>query len=81
MHVQFYEIDMVGESVTAILNACNEVDNKENVTIDICFNVSQYIEQIDTTKTSKDRLKERMEDEQIQRLKDVGVNVQYRILE
>jgi len=79
MHVQFYEIDMVGESVTAIINACNEVDNKENITIDICFNLSQYIEQIDTAKTSKLDLETRMWDEHIQPLKDLGVNVQYRI--
>jgi hypothetical protein len=79
MHVQFYEIDMVSESITAIINACNEVDNKENITIDICFNLSQFIEQIDQTKTSKADLEIRMWDEHVQRIKDVGVNLQYRI--
>ena len=58
MHVQFYEIDMVGESVTAILNACNEVDNKENVAnhtgkvvidnLDDCKNLLSYKDETTT---------------------------------
>jgi hypothetical protein len=79
MHVQFYEIELLGESIDAIINACNEVDNKENITVDICFNTSQFIETIDTSKITKEQLEYRMIDEQITRLKDLGVTVQYKV--
>lgn len=79
MHVQFYEIDMVGEAIDAIIDASENIINKENITVDICFNVSQYIETIDTNKITKQDLIQRMASEQIQRIRDLGVNVQYKL--
>jgi len=77
MHVQFYEIDMAGEAIDAIINACNTVDNKENITVDICFNVSQYIETIDLNKIHPSKLIDRFYKEQIKRLQKLGIIVQW----
>ena len=52
----FYEIDMAEEHIQSILNAIQTVDNKENIQIDLFFNISEYFEKIDTSKTSKEEL-------------------------
>ena len=38
-HVMFYEIEMISEFVESIYNAVNEVNNKENITIDLQLGV------------------------------------------
>ena len=55
-HVMFYEIDIIDEHVQSINNALDTVKNKENVTVDLYFNISEYFEKVDTTQTSKEEL-------------------------
>ena len=55
-HVMFNEIDMAEELIQSIYNALETVDNKHNVCVDLFFNISEYFERIDTSKTSKDEL-------------------------
>ena len=52
----FYEIDMAEEHIQSIVNAIETVDNKENIHIDLFFNISEYFERIDTSKTTKQKL-------------------------
>lgn len=52
----FYEIDMAEEHIQSINNALDTVDNKENVQVDLFFNISEYFEKIDTSKTNYDEL-------------------------
>jgi len=56
VHVMFYEIEMLSSYVDGLLNLLSTVDNKERVLIDFAFNVSQFFETIDTSKTSKEEL-------------------------
>ena len=39
-HIMFYEIDMAEEHIHSIINAVATVDNKENIQVDLFFNIS-----------------------------------------
>jgi len=45
-HIMFYEIEMVNEHIQSIINAIETVDNKENITVDLFYNISEYFEKI-----------------------------------
>jgi hypothetical protein len=55
-HVMFYEIELYKEFIDGLINMLDDVENKDNVTIDLCFNMSEKIEKIDYDKISKDEL-------------------------
>jgi hypothetical protein len=73
-HVMFFEVDMVGELIQSIVNAVNTVDNKENVTVEMFFNISEYFEKIDTSKISKEQLIEKFK-EALVPLKETGADI------
>jgi hypothetical protein len=45
--VMFYEIDIVEEYLNSVQRALEEVENKENVRVEIMWNMSQYFEKCD----------------------------------
>jgi hypothetical protein len=49
-HVMFYEIEMFKEYVESLIQAITDIENPQYVTFDFMFNVSQYLELIDTSK-------------------------------
>ena len=55
-HVMFFEIEMYKDFIDGLVNLLKTVENKDNVTIDLCFNMSEKIEKIDYDKISKDEL-------------------------
>ena len=75
----FYEIEMLSTYVGGLLNLLSTVDNKENIYLDFSFNTSQFFEQIDTSKTSKDNLTDRFEIE-LSKLKQLP-NLHYKIID
>ena len=79
-HIMFFEIDMIGEQTQSLINAINTVTNKENITIDYYFNMSEYFEKIDKSQISKDKLKQLFMKE-IVKLDQSGCNVTYTIYE
>jgi len=71
-HVMFYEIEIYKEYIEGLINLLETIDNKENVYIDMCFNISDKIEKIDTDKiTEEDLLLEFQKG--VQKLKDLGM--------
>jgi len=46
-HVMWFEIEMYVDFIKGMVNLLETVDNKENVTIDLCFNMLQHFEKID----------------------------------
>tara|TARA_R110000772_G_scaffold3715_1_gene13347 strand:+ start:18288 stop:19289 length:1002 start_codon:yes stop_codon:yes gene_type:complete len=79
-HVMFYEIEIYKEYIDGLINLLETIDNKKNVYLDLCFNVSDKIERIDTSKITQDILINRFQ-EGVQRLKDLGVpNVKVKII-
>lgn len=79
IHVMFYEIEMLPTYVDGLLNLLSTVDNTENVYLDFSFNISQFFEKIDTSKTSKDDLSDRFEVE-LSKLKQLP-NLHYKIID
>ena len=77
-HIMFYEIDMAEEHIQSIINTVNEVDNKENIHVDLFFNISEYFEKIDTTKTSKSELEDKFKS-LVEKLHKVCFTVSYKI--
>ena len=52
-HVMFYEIEALKDMVQSYKNAVDEIENKENVTFELFFNMSETFESIDTDQISK----------------------------
>ena len=55
-HVMWFEIEMYNDFINGMVNLLETVENKENVTIDLCFNMLQHFEKIDTDKIKKHEL-------------------------
>ena len=55
-HVMFFEIEMYKDFIDGLVNLLETVENKDNVTIDLCINMSEEIEKIDYEKISKEEL-------------------------
>ncbi len=53
----FFEIEMFKDFIDGMVNLVETVENKENVIVDLCFNLSEKLEKIDTEKIDKDELK------------------------
>ena len=56
--VQWYEVEMYEEYLDSVINAINFVDDKSKVIVDVCFYLSQNLEQIDTSLMTMDKIKE-----------------------
>ena len=52
----WFEIEMYSDFIDGMVNLLETVENKENVTIDLCFNLLQHFEKIDTEKIKKHEL-------------------------
>jgi|TARA_B100000424_G_C22938912_1_gene499589 hypothetical protein len=79
-HVMFYEIEMISEFVDSVINSCELIDNKTNVTVDLFFNMSEFFERIDETQITKKELINKFMVE-VNRLNDLGVNVTHEVYE
>jgi len=60
--VQFYEIEIIEDYIKSLRYALENVDNKENVIVDICLNMNEDLEKIDTDKITSHEIVERMDD-------------------
>ena len=71
--VQWYEVEMYEEYLDSVINAINFVDKKDKVIVDICFYLSQNLEQIDTSLMTMEKIKERFKNSE-KKLLDNGIN-------
>ena len=55
-HVMWFEIEMYADFIDGMVNLLETVENKENVTIDLCFNMLQHFEKVDYEKIKKHEL-------------------------
>ena len=53
-HVMFYEIEIYKEYIDGLINMLQNINNKENIYLDFCFNTSEHLETIDVSKISKE---------------------------
>ena len=73
-HIMFYEIDMAEDNVQSIVNVVNEVENKENITVDLFFNLSEYFERVDTDQITHSQLKDKF-NELVKMVEETGATV------
>jgi hypothetical protein len=52
-HIMWFEIEMYTDFIDGLINLLETVKNKENVTIDLCLNLSQHLETIDTNQITE----------------------------
>ena len=78
-HIMFFEIEMYKDFIDGMVNLLETVENKDNVIIDLCFNVSEQIEKIDRDKISHKELFDKF-DGGVNKIKDLGYNVNTRIV-
>ena len=60
--VQFYEIDIIKDYLLSVAHSLDNHENKENVIIDICFNMNQGLEEVDENKISMGELRDNFRD-------------------
>lgn len=79
-HIMFYEIDMVKDHIQSIVNTVNTVENKENITVHLYYNISEYFEKINREEISKKELIDKFMS-CVDAVNDTGCNVSYEIYE
>ena len=53
----WFEIEMYEDFIDGLLNLLdNDIENKENVIIDLCLNLSQHLEKLDVNKITEDKI-------------------------
>ena len=78
-HIMFFEIEMYKDFISGLVNLLETVDNKENVYIDLCFNMSQILEKIDFDKISEKELMDKFY-VGVNIIKDLGYEVSTKIV-
>ena len=73
-HVMWFEIEMFEDFVDGLINLLETVENKENVTIDLCFNLLQHFEKIDEDIVDEEYLTVQFF-EGVRRIEDLGYEV------
>ena len=76
-HIMFYEIDMITEYIDSLVQ-WDYITNKENITRDLFYNMSQYFEKMDTDKVKKHEFLIRFK-RQVARLESLGFLVEYEV--
>ena len=56
VHVMWFEIEMFQGYCDALINTLETVENPNNITIDICFNMTEVLEKIDDDKIKPEQL-------------------------
>jgi|TARA_R100000234_G_scaffold12058_1_gene6694 hypothetical protein len=78
-HVMFFEIEMYSDFIKGLVNLLETVENKENVIIDLCFNMNEVLEKIDCNKISRGELTDKFY-EGVNTIKELGYKVNTRVI-
>ena len=73
-HIMWFEIEMYKDFIDGLVNLLETVENKENVTIDLCLNLSQHLETIDTNQITEDKIIDKFNNG-VSRIKELGYDV------
>ena len=56
-NIMWFEIEMYDDFIKGMINLLdNDIENKENIYIDMCLNLSQHLEKMDTNKITEDEV-------------------------
>jgi len=62
---------MYSDFINGLINLLEQIENKENIYLDFCFNISEFFEKIDKSKISLEELHSKFDDG-IKKLKKLG---------
>jgi len=80
-NVMWFEIEMYEDFIAGMINLLdNDIENKENITIDLCLNLSQHLEKMDTDKITEQKVIEKFYNG-VDRLKELGYLVEVNQIE
>ena len=77
-HVMWFDIEMFEDFINGMINLLEPVKTKDNITIDLCFNLSEKVESIDTKQIDKNQLLAKFNNN-VNRLKKVHPNVVWKV--
>jgi len=77
-HVMWFEIEMYADFIKGMVNLLETVENTENVTIDLCFNMLQHFEKVDEDKIKKHELYVKFK-RGVATLEEMGFIVKYEV--
>jgi len=77
-HVMWFEIEMYKDFIDGMVNLLETVENKENVKIDLCFNMLEHFEKVDINQIKKHELMIKFK-KGVATLEDLGYWVNYEI--
>ena len=56
-NIMWFEIEMYKDFIDGLVNLLDtDIENKENVIIDLCLNLSQHLEKLDVSKITEDKI-------------------------
>ena len=71
-NVMWFEIEMYEDFIKGLVNLLdNDIENKENVMIDLCLNLSQHLEKLDVSKITEDKIIDKFY-KGVDRIKELG---------
>ena len=73
-HIMWFEIEMYKDFIDGMVNLLQTVENKENVTIDLCLNLSQHLETIDRNQITESDIVSKF-NKGILKLEELGYDV------
>ena len=74
-NVMWFEIEMYEDFIEGLINLLdNDIENKENVMIDLCLNLSQHLEKLDVGKITEDKIIDKFY-KGVDRIKELGYEV------
>ena len=74
-NVMWFEIEMYEDFIEGLINLLdNDIENKENVMIDLCLNLSQHLEKLDVSKITEDKIIDKFY-KGVDRIKELGYKV------
>jgi len=59
--VQFYEVDIIQDYLSSVQKSLIGIENRENVIVDICVNLNQDLEKMDTNKITEEEILRRFQ--------------------
>ncbi len=59
--VQWYEIELIDEYLISLRNAVREIKNRKNIIVDLCLNINEDLEKLDTSKITMNEISHRFD--------------------
>ena len=76
--VQWYEVEIYQDYIQSVINSLQDIENKENVIVDVCFYLSENLETIDTSQITQKQIIDKFKESEKQLNKNnIRCNVEY----